>query len=374
MNTTENSPRVLIVDDEASNIAILERLFRAEYRTTSALSGAEALERLGQETFDLVLLDIMMPEVSGLDVLQSIRSTACTVELPVILISARMDENDIVQGLSIGANDYIIKPFRLAELRARAKTQITLKQLQDERKDTISELRTAHELKDRFFRIASHDLKGPISNLRLVHYLIRQRVEEDEKSMEMLGTADANLTTMQKVINEFLDMAALQSGKIDVRLESVEVEPLVSDLLKQYHLNALKKQITVDCSRVSGTIYGDAGRFSQALGNLYNNALKYSPSGGAITLWTETRDAKVRVCVGDRGPGIPADERNNLFTQFGKLSTRPTDGESSTGLGLWIAKHLTTLQGGEIGVDTPETGGSIFWIEMPAAPVREATG
>jgi signal transduction histidine kinase len=83
-------------------------------------------------------------------------------------------------------------------------------------------------------------------------------------------------------------------------------------------------------------------------------------------MWTESYEDRMRIFVGDQGPGIPADERENLFTQFGKLSTRPTGGESSTGLGLWIAKHLTTLQGGEVGVDTPETGGSVFWIEMTA--------
>ncbi len=370
MIASEQQPHLLIVDDETSNIAILERLFRSEYQTTSAGTGNKALDLLATETFDLVLLDIMMPVISGLEVLRLIRETAETAELPVILVSARMDEKDIVEGLSIGANDYITKPFRLSELRARVRTQITLKRLQDERNQTINELRAAHELKDRFFRIASHDLKGPLGNLRLVHYLLRQRVETaDPMSAELLNTADANLNNMQCVINEFLDMAALQSGVIDLHLETVNVEPLLEDLLRQYHLNALKKDITVDSSRVTGTIYCDPGRLSQALGNLINNALKYSPWGGEIAIWTEIEGARTRVCIGDHGPGIPNSEREKLFTEFGKLSNHPTGDETSTGLGLWIAKHLTTLQGGEIGVDSPHDGGSVFWIEMPNTPV-----
>jgi two-component system, sensor histidine kinase and response regulator len=361
---------ILIVDDEKTNVTILDRLFRSEYRTVTALNGWEALNLLQSETFDLVLLDIMMPDISGLEVLRAIRNNLPTAELPVILISARMDENDIVEGLTIGANDYITKPFRLAELRARARTQLTLKHLQDESKDTINELRAAHEMKDRFFRIASHDLKGPISNLRLVHYLARKRISEDEQALELINTADANLDNMQSVINEFLDMAALQSGKIDLRMEEVMVEPVLNDLLRQYHLNALKKEITVE-THIEGVVYADAARLGQAFGNLLSNALKYSPRESTITIWTEMSNDCVRICIGDQGPGIPEGERDRLFTQFGKLSTRPTEGESSTGLGLWIAKHLTILQGGEIGVDTPVVGGSIFWIEMPAAPVHE---
>jgi signal transduction histidine kinase len=281
-----------------------------------------------------------------------------------------MDENDIVEGLSIGANDYITKPFRLAELRARARTQVTLKHLQDESKATIDGLRAAHEMKDRFFRIASHDMKGPISNLRLVHYLVRKRVDDDAQAMELLNTADANLDNMQNVINEFLDTAALQSGKIDLRMEEVSVEAVLNDVLRQYHLNALKKDISVD-THIGGVVYADAARLGQALGNLISNALKYSPKASTITIWTEMNGDRVRLCVGDQGPGIPEEERERLFTQFGKLSTRPTDGESSTGLGLWIAKHLATLQGGEIGYEALEVGGSIFWIELSCAPVHE---
>jgi signal transduction histidine kinase len=362
---------VLIVDDEASNIAILDRLFRAEYQTMTATRGDAALKLLDEETFDLVLLDIMMPQVSGLDVLKAIRRNAHTAELPVILISARMDENDIVEGLSIGANDYITKPFRLAELRARARTQITLKRLQDERKHTIDELQTAHEMKDRFLRIASHDLKGPLSNLRLAHYLLRKYVEENPRPLELLDNADMSIETMQSVIDEFLDVTALQSGKIDLRASAVLVEDVVGSVIKQYELNALKKEIALDVHG-KGAVHADYGRLEQAIGNLVSNALKYSPKGSVVTIGTEQHDAVVRISVADQGPGVPEDERDRLFTQFGKLSARPTDGESSTGLGLWIAKHLTQIQGGEIGVETPPTGGSIFWIEMPAAPVHEA--
>lgn len=372
MAVSATTSQVLIVDDESSNIAILDRLFRSEYKTFTATSGEAALRLLDEEAFDLVLLDIMMPQISGLDVLKLIRQNPRTAEIPVILISARMDENDIVEGLSIGANDYITKPFRLAELRARARTQLTIKHLQDERKQTITELRTAHDLKDRFLRIASHDLKGPIGNLRLVHYLLRARVKGDEQALELLDNAELNLNSMHGVVNEFLDLAALQGGHIDLHVEPIAVDSVLNDLLKQYYLNAMKKDITIE-TQISGAILADAGRLGQALGNLISNALKYSPKDSMIAIWTEPRGDRLRIAVADHGPGIPPEERDRLFTQFGKLSTRPTDGESSTGLGLWIAKHLISLQGGEIGVDANEGGGSIFWVELPTAIAHETS-
>ncbi len=164
---------VLIVDDEPMNVAILEDLFGRYYRTLSVTRGQEALNMIGREKVDLVLLDIMMPGMSGLQVLEALRQDAVTFDLPVILVSARTEERDIVQGLNIGANDYIVKPFRMAEMLARARTQIAIKQLQDERKRTIDELRELHQVKDHFLRIASHDLKGPLGNLRLALYLLQ---------------------------------------------------------------------------------------------------------------------------------------------------------------------------------------------------------
>ncbi|MCK6580864.1 MAG: hybrid sensor histidine kinase/response regulator [Anaerolineae bacterium] len=359
---------VLIVDDEPMNVTILEDLFSRYYRTLSAHRGQEALNIIAREPIDLVLLDIMMPGMTGLQVLDTLRKTPETADLPVILVSARTEERDIVQGLNIGANDYIVKPFKMAEMLARARTQIAIKMLQDERKRTIEELRRLHEVKDHFFRIASHDLKGPLGNLRLAIYLLRHQ-SVDAETMELLDNADLNINTMQNVIAEFLDSAALQSGEISLNVSPVDLTQAITEQVRQYSMFALKKEIALNLVNPAGVIYGDPGRFGQALGNLISNAIKYSPHGSEVTIWTDDLGESVRVCVADQGPGIPEQERARLFTQFGKLTPRPTEGESSTGLGLWITKVLVNLQRGEVGVHSPPEGGSIFWIEMPTNPV-----
>jgi signal transduction histidine kinase len=158
---------------------------------------------------------------------------------------------------------------------------------------------------------------------------------------------------------------------MDLRLEHFAVDKLINDISQQYRFVAEKKEIELQISAAAGSIWADRQRTTQVLNNLISNAIKYSPRGSTVTIWAEEHEQSVHILVADQGPGIPAEERIRLFTQFGKLTTRPTEGENSTGLGLWIVKHLVTLQNGKVGFECPPGGGSIFWIELPAAPSNE---
>jgi signal transduction histidine kinase len=365
MNANEKL-RILIVDDEPVNLKLLQRFLNPYYHTFSALNGQVALDLLAQTPVDLILLDIMMPGLSGYEVLQQIRADAGTSDLPVILISALSDAKDVTQGLEIGASDYIIKPIDPDVTLARVQTQMALKQLQDERKRAITELQAAQELKDRLMRIASHDLKGPLMNIRMVGDLFRRFQGEIPGGSEVLGALDASLDTMQTVIEDFLDTAAIYSSHMDLKIGSVALGPVVTSLMKLYQVHANRKHIRVEPTNCEGTVLADPARFPQALGNLVSNAIKYSPPNTTIRLWTDRGGDWIRINVADEGPGIPEEDRSRLFTQFGKLTPRPTGDEASTGLGLWIVKHLVNLQGGEVGADFPPDGGSIFWIAMPS--------
>ena len=360
-------PHILIVDDEFSNRMLLQRLLMHGNRLTEAEDGRQTLALLQQETFDLVLLDIMMPDISGLDVLQQIRATPEIADLPVILISALNENDNIVHGLQIGANDYIVKPFDIDVISARVETQLQLKKTMDIQKQAIAELEAAQNLKDRLFRIASHDLKSPLANVNLAERLLRQMINEDPTAIEILDQVKATVLQMNKVIEDFLDMAACQSGNIEINLAPVEVQSTIADVLNQYHMTAVEKDIVLGTGTLPGMIYADQPRVAQVLSNLVSNAIKYSPPGTTVSIWSEVINDRVRINIADEGPGIPVEERSRLFTEFGKLSNRPTGNESSTGLGLWIVKHMVTLQHGTIDVDCPSDGGSIFWVEFPTA-------
>jgi signal transduction histidine kinase len=172
---------------------------------------------------------------------------------------------------------------------------------------------------------------------------------------------------MKGIIEEFLDVSKFQTSGIDIKLGPVEVSEIVAAVAAQYSRMAFDKNIAIQTVDLPGVALADHARLEQALNNLVTNAIKYSPRDTVISLWSDVRDGRVRLNVADQGPGIPAGERDKLFKEFSQLSTRPTAGEASSGLGLWIVKQMVNLQGGAVGVDCPQDGGSIFWIDLPHA-------
>jgi signal transduction histidine kinase len=359
-------PQILIVDDEAFNCTLLERVLGREYGVTSVYSGREALAALETNAFDVVLLDIMMPEIPGLEVLQSIRNTPEISDLPVILVSALSDIDDVVRGLQMGANDYLAKPVDIDVLGARVNTQVTLKRLMDERKQTIAQLQATQQMKDRLLRMASHDLKSPLTNIRMAEFVLREVVGDNQEGNEILDMVVSTVENMQNVISEFLDSAPLHDGKIDLKLKETAVEQVIVDVMQQYGPTATNKSIQLVTEALPGKVMADPARLEQVIGNLVSNAIKYSPKDSVVTVWSDFLGERVRINVADQGPGIPPTEQHLLFTEFGKLTPRPTAGESSTGLGLWSVKQLMSLHNGTVGVDCPPDGGSVFWIELPA--------
>ncbi|MBC7869426.1 MAG: response regulator, partial [Chitinophagaceae bacterium] len=342
------------------------RVFIKGYITHSANSGAEGLRLLGEHPIDIVLLDIMMPQISGLEVLKIIRESTEYADLPVLLISGLAETDDITKGLRLGANDYITKPFDIDIIRARVKTQGEVKRLNDERKLLITSLKAANHMKDHLMRIASHDLRNPLNNLQILNQLLRSFAADNPEMNGYLDLARDSINLMKEFIQQFFESEVLRDNAMDVKKESVSLEVLLDRVTKQHILIAEKKNIWLETRAVSGHVLADSARLLQVLSNLVSNAIKYSPQGSTIQVRSVESEGIMRVEVVDQGAGIPADERNHLFQPFAKLSTRPTDGESSMGLGLWIVKQLMTLQQGDVGVECPTEGGSVFWITLPA--------
>lgn len=236
--------------------------------------------------------------------------------------------------------------------------------------DAAEALRRARE---QFFTIASHDLQHPITNIYMAQRLLRETAAgSDPFTLELLDEIERALDTMQEIVRDFLDTAALEAGALEVRLEPVNVEEILWRAAAHYTAVAQKKDIAVVVGPAEGCALADPRRLAQAVGNLLSNALKYSPPGSQVTLTAAAAGGRVRISVRDQGPGIAPAERARLFSQFGRTSARPTGGESSTGLGLWIVRQLAALQNGQVGVECPQGGGSVFWLELPAAEPAEA--
>jgi signal transduction histidine kinase len=358
-------PHLCVVDDDPMNRLLLRRILEPDYRITTAEDGQEALALLQEHVFDVMLLDIMMPGMNGLEVLRLVRQEYAPTDLPIIMVSALAESDDVVRGLQLGANDYITKPFSVEVARARVSMQLTVKQLSDEKKRTISELHSLQTMREMFFRTVSHDLKGPISNLRMAQYILSDMFAHDPDVRLVLENVEMSLNGMQDMIQTFLDAAMLQSGTLELNIDRVPMNDVVQRVIDQYTLSARARNIQLHTFPTEHCVLADRRLLMQVLGNLIGNALKFSPHNSMIMVWSEGDQHWVRINVADQGPGIPFEERKNLFQMFGKLSVRPTGSETSTGLGLWIVKNLVEMQGGKVGVDCPPDGGSIFWFELP---------
>lgn len=365
MSRPVRTTRLLIVDDERPNLELMSRVFNS-YETMTAQSGKEALLAIEQQKFDVVLLDIMMPVMTGLEVLKIIRETHESAELPVILVSALSERRSVTSGLRLGANDYIIKPIDIDDVQARVSTQVQLKRFVDERKQLIFHLEQVNMRMQRFMQVASHDLKNPIQNLKFFITLMQRNHAGDENTLRLLGSADTSLNTMTTVIDEFLTTDNLDND-IVVHIEAVNTRQLIMEVLEEYVPVANEKRISIHTDDIDGVALADGKRLKQAVSNLVSNAIKFSPPDSNVTLSTLVQDNVWQLLIADSGAGIPQDEMSKLFTPFAKLSNKPTAGEPSTGLGLWIVREMILLQAGDVGVYCPESGGSHFWIQLPSA-------
>jgi two-component system sensor histidine kinase/response regulator len=349
---------VLIVDDAPGVADVLGiKLEREGYVVAFADSAAHATEALESHEFDLILLDIQLPDGSGLDLLKQMRLRRSLLDTPIIMISGLDQTDDVVAALRDGANDYITKPFDLAVAAARIRTQIALKRLK--------------EVNDHFLRIASHDLKKPLLVMLDVARQLRKEYPVGSPVVDEVHSSLAFLIEsgefMHTIISDLLDLGALRDQKLRLTRRPTDFGAVVRLAVARNTPYAKSKgdELRMDFARDLPNIQVDDGRVMQVLENLIGNAIKFSPPGSTTSLRT-TRDGDWIVCeISDTGPGIPAKEMELLFKEYARLSNAPTGGEKSTGLGLSICRELVLLHGGEIGARNNPGSGATFWFRLP---------
>jgi two-component system sensor histidine kinase/response regulator len=355
--------RLLVVDDNDLNREMLSRrLQRRGFEVVMAADGYQAMEQVENENFDLVLLDIMMPGISGLEVLENLRKRHTAAELPVIMATAKTQSEDIVSALNLGANDYVTKPIDFGVLLARVDTHLKLKNL--------------FKLKDDFLSMASHDLKNPLFVIVCQAYLIATKVPVGapmtEEAMEMLDKIGIHAKNMQKIIADFLDFQAVEDGHLKLNQTPLDLAELGNRVVDNFQPYAAEKQIELSFQNCTpeqeAIIYGDSGRLEQVVQNLVGNALKFNPASGKVSVEIHCRSRKIDFIVRDTGPGLSPQDLDRVFIQFGKLSRRPTGNETSSGLGLAICKKLIDLHEGEIGARNNPEGGACFWFSLNKHP------
>jgi two-component system sensor histidine kinase/response regulator len=350
---------ILIVDDTPANLSVLvDTLSEAGYQLMVAEDGEDALAQTTHTKPDLILLDVMMPGLDGFETCDRLKAAANTRDIPVIFMTALNETAEKVRAFNAGAVDYITKPIQHEEALARISTHLTIRRLRARLEQQLA-------LTERFMRIASHDLRNPLCLILMSGELARRKGATPEVT-EYLESIHASAG---QIIDTFLNVrkntgdGRPQPGRVDLNLMAVAV-------VAQNEPAAERKRLSValELGDSLPLAKADAGYAYQALTNYVSNAIKFLPPGGRVAVKSSATDFRVRLEVHDNGPGVPAAERAGLFTEFARLSNRPTGGEESTGIGLSIVKQLIEGEQGAVGADFPAGGGSGFWFELPVAP------
>lgn len=364
--------RILVVDDSDMTRRQIKYFLRRDgFEVYEAKSGEEALWLINEVDPHLVLMDIVMDGMNGLETCRRIKQDASNALVPVIFLSSQGEREEIVQGFEAGAIDYIVKPFHPGESLSRVRTHLRVRKLMLQREKHIRELKCLNQTKDRVLRMASHDLRNPISAIAgLAEYLVKDAENLNDRQKDLaicIGDASRSVVGL---LNELLDVSAINAGTPfkEPFKEEVLMRDMLRNLVNLFRGEAERKGIslTVEAPDERLPIYADRLQMRQVGDNLISNAIKFTPLEGKVTVRCSLVDDTFTFEVRDSGPGIPPEEAHLLFKEFGKTSNRPTNGECSTGLGLSICHRIVKAHGGDLRFENIPGGGSCFRVLLPA--------
>lgn len=285
-------------------------------------------------------------------------------EVPIIPYLKLAEENRF---FGAGVTDCWIYPIPIEAMITRLNTHIKAYQRLNSYRDQLHQYQKAYADQSHLIEIATHDIQHPINDLLMLEGLLSAYNDNNPQMRGVLKDMGGALEAMQEMVGDFLTALNLR-GQMRFDPKLLPIEGILLDIGLKYAMRADAKQIEVLVGQTPGMIYADPKRVNQIVENLMSNAVKYSPPNKEVHVWSNVTPEGTYINVRDWGAGIPLEERTRLFSEFGKLSTRPTGNEGSVGLGLWVVKTLAEAMKGEAGAKFPESGGSIFWVRLPNHP------
>lgn len=365
---------LLIVDDEPDNLRILSSLLREEHQVLVAKSGKQALTLANDMQPDLILLDVVMPEMTGFEVITKLKSQAQTADIPVIFITGLQSSKDETLGFELGAVDYIHKPFNPAIVKARVASQLKIIQQRQELTELSEQLKKASEAKGMFLANMSHEIRTPLTTIiGYTESLLGNELPELEQP-GALGIINNSSKHLLSLVNDILDFSKIEAGELAIEL-------LTSDLnvvLEQVNIMCLElaksKGLTIDWQSTGplpSHIETDPTRLKQILINLISNAIKFTEQG-KISLAVKVEQQQLVIAVTDEGIGIAKDKLGKLFTSFNQVDNSTSRQYGGTGLGLSISQSLAQKLGGNIRVESELGQGSTFTLTIPAIQSKMA--
>lgn len=367
---SNSKTNILIVDDQPANLHLLREILAKEgYQVRPAKEGAHALKAAKAQIPDLILLDIEMPEMNGFEVCQELKKDPGLTEIPVIFVSAKYDIEDKTYAFSLGAVDYITKPFQPKEVLARVKTHLSIKTLREklkkqnleltkevqERKKAEKTLEERNAEQKQMLHILCHDLANPFVNIISILNLCEEDPAFFENVKDNLKISTQNGLDLIALVRE---LRAIEEGKIKIDLKSHSLYELITESLNILSKKIEDKKIKIQVSaNKSITVMVERVSFvNSVLNNLITNAVKFSDVGSSIQIQAEEKKDNILLKVIDQGIGIPEELLKNIFDMTKTTNRKGTEGETGTGFGMPLIKKFIEIYGGEIEIDSqPQT-------------------
>lgn len=363
----DRTPCILCVDDEPVNLKLLEAmLLPAGYEVIKASDGAEALQMIKESCVDLVLLDVMMPEINGFDACKTMKGDERYGNIPIIMLTALRSKEDRIKGIEAGADDFISKPADKEELLLKCRNMLRMKQYRDDLEQKNHDLQKIQKIKDSLTAMIVHDLKGPL--MCIVGYLqmaMDLKHGSDNKVAEYLSQANISAYSLSNMISTILDISRMEEGAMNIVQTSFSVGELLGRIENMFRAAVELEEKSLVLNRSSNiSLTSDSALIERILQNLVTNALRYTARGkGIITVSVYEADDNVIFTVEDNGLGILPEYHEKIFDKYMQVETKGIG--AAKGLGLTFCKMAVEALGGRIRVESEHGKGSKFKFMIP---------
>jgi two-component system sensor histidine kinase/response regulator len=361
--------KILIVDDVVSNVLLLKILLTNEkFQVCTASNGNMCIEMAKSEHPDLILLDVMMPDLNGFDTAVILKKDPETLDIPIIFLTALNNPNDLVKGFQVGANDFLTKPFNKEELVMRVMHQIQLVAAKRIIIKQNEELKRTISNRDKMYSVIAHDLRSPMASIRMVLNLAVNVVSPETVGDEIFGLLDkANRESEEThdLLDNLLKWTKSQTGRLNVVYQDIDLDDIVPGVVDIFSMIAEMKKIDLKYLPAAEklTVHGDNDMIKTIIRNLLSNAIKFTPEGKGVEVFYTREGDFARISVRDHGVGIDPERVGSIF-HTGE-TTYGTGGEEGSGLGLQLCQDFARKNGGDAQVESTLGEGSTFSFTIP---------
>lgn len=374
-----NNAKVLIVDDDSLGIRLMKKALQGQgYKIATATNGKTALTKAFANNFDIIILDIKLPDINGFSICEKLKQHPATSNVPVVFLTGLNNHHDVIKGFEAGAVDYISKPFNAEEFNKRVDNHLKLR---DYTKNLEKIARISQEAKQNistFIASLAHELKNPLNSIIGFSEILQGKNISEEEKISYLKHINGSGQDLLHLLNDLIDLSKIEAGTLEVHFSTIYLNNELKDLEKNYadklyrvRGNNVKLELDLGNDDPKFTIDTDIVRFTQIFNNLLDNAIKYTESGNITFGYLLKSNQRIRFFVRDTGIGIGEEELENIFEEYELAHQRMKVTKDGKGIGMAVSKKLCTLLHGEIGASSITGKGSEFHFTIPRKKIED---